>query len=78
VETSAGVYEVSAQVHVDDFAERFGMTIDRDGFDTVGGLVMSHLGRVPAPGDELQLGGLRLKVLQMEGARVMQVRVHLG
>jgi CBS domain containing-hemolysin-like protein len=77
VETSPGVFEVSGQVHVEDFAERFGLTLEREGFDTVGGLVMAQLGRVPAAGDELDLSALRLKVLQMDGARVLLVRVQV-
>lgn len=75
VESSPGVHDVSAQVHVEDFAERFGLSLERDGFDTVGGLVMSRLGRVPVTGDELDLDGFRLKVQQMDGARVLLVRV---
>ncbi len=78
VETAQGVFEVSGQVHVEDFAERFGLTFGRDGFDTVGGLLMSMLGRVPESGDEVVLDGFRLKVLQMDGARVLLVRVQRG
>jgi CBS domain containing-hemolysin-like protein len=78
VELSTGVFEVSGQVHVEDFADRFGVSLERDGFDTVGGLVMAQLGRVPAAGDEVNLGEIRLQVLQMDGARVLLVKVHLG
>lgn len=76
VETAPGVFEVSAQVHVEDLAERLGLAWERDGFDTLGGLVMARLGRVPAPGDEVQVEGARLRVLQMDGARILQVRVE--
>ena len=76
VELSAGVYEVSGQVHVEDFSDRFWLDLQRDGFDTLGGLLMSRLGRVPAAGDEVDLGALRLRVMQMDGARVLQVRVR--
>lgn len=76
VELASGDCEVSGQVHVEDFAERFGLKLEREGFDTVGGLVMSELGRIPAPGDAVEIEGLRLKVLQMDGARVLLVRVQ--
>jgi putative hemolysin len=76
VETSPGVFEISAQIHVEDLAERLGLVWERDGFDTLGGLVMARLGRVPAPGDEVQVEGARLRVLQMDGARILQVRVE--
>ena len=76
VETAPGVYEASAQIHVEDLAARLGLDLERDGFDTLGGLVMARLGRVPAPGDEVQVEGAKLRVLQMEGARILQVRVE--
>lgn len=76
VETAAGVFEVSAQVHVEDLAERLALDWVGDGFDTLGGLVMARLGKVPSPGDEVQVEGARLRVLQMDGARILQVRVE--
>ncbi len=76
VETAPGVFEVSAQVHVEDLAERLALDWVGDGFDTLGGLVMARLGKVPSPGDEVQVEGARLRVLQMDGARILQVRVE--
>jgi putative hemolysin len=77
VETGSGVFEVSGQIHVEDLAERLGLAWERDGFDTLGGLVMARLGRVPVPGDEVEVEGARLRVLQMDGARILQVRVEV-
>jgi putative hemolysin len=41
---------------------------------TLGGIIMSHLGRIPNPKDMVQVGGIRLEVLTMEGNRVGKVR----
>ena len=41
---------------------------------TLGGLIMTRLGRVPSPADKVQVGGIRLEVLTMEGNRVGKVR----
>jgi putative hemolysin len=46
-----------------------------EGYHTVGGLVMTLLGRVPASGDRVEWNGLRFEVLEMEGHRVASVRV---
>jgi putative hemolysin len=43
--------------------------------DTVGGLVMAELGRVPDPGDEVALDGHRLRVVALDGRRVAAVRL---
>jgi putative hemolysin len=66
---------VSGQAHVEDLASHLGLTWERDGFDTVGGLLMARLGRVPKAGDQVQEEGATLTVTRMEGPRVLQIRV---
>jgi len=76
VEQSPGVWLVSGQAHVEDVAQATGLTWERDGFDTLAGLVMARLGRVPRPQETVAVEGARLTVLRMEGTRVVQVRVE--
>ncbi len=42
---------------------------------TLGGLVMAALGRIPSRGDAARVGGLRIRVMQMDGRRVDRVRI---
>ena len=74
---SEGEYLVSGQVHVEDLDARLGMAWAREGFDTVGGLVMAQLGRVPKPQELVEIQGASLVVQKMEGPRVIQVLVKL-
>ena len=53
----------------------FAVEIEADGFDTVGGLVFSQLGKIPNPGDEVRVRGLRLQVLSTTGRRISRLRV---
>ncbi|MEM6458693.1 MAG: hemolysin family protein [Planctomycetota bacterium] len=46
--------------------------------NTVGGLVMAELGRVPAVGDRVRLGNLRLTVDRMAGHRVERVLIEMN
>jgi CBS domain containing-hemolysin-like protein len=71
-----GVYLVSGQAHVEDVAQRLGLTWERDGFDTLAGLVLARLGRVPHPQEAVEVEGARLTVLKMDGTRIVQVRVE--
>lgn len=75
-EQAPGVWLVSGQAHVEDVAQALGLSWERDGFDTLGGLVMASLGRVPKPQETVAVEGARLTVLRMEGVRVVQVRVE--
>ena len=47
VDEGDGVFVFSAKVDIDAAAERLGVDIEREGFETVGGFVVTHLGRVP-------------------------------
>jgi CBS domain containing-hemolysin-like protein len=76
VEQAPGVYLVSGHAHVEDVAQRLDMTWERDGFDTLAGLVLARLGRVPRPQESVEVEGARLTVLRMDGTRIVQVRVE--
>lgn len=71
-----GIWLVSGKAHVEDVADALDLGWERDGFDTVGGLVMARLGRVPKVRDTVTEDGSRITVLRMDGAKVLQVRVE--
>jgi len=68
---------VDARLPIDDLNELFGTEIDSEDFDTVGGLILSLLGRLAAPGDEVTSDEyqLQLRVLSILGRRIKKVRV---
>jgi putative hemolysin len=76
-----GSWLVDGLMHLDEVAELFGFAepteTEWEGIQTVGGLAMAKLGRVPAPGDRLSWHGLELEVLDMDGRRVDKVLVSL-
>jgi CBS domain containing-hemolysin-like protein len=76
VDEGGGVFVVSAKVDIDEVAERLEVPIEREGFETVGGFVVSHLGRVPAPGERLTIGDIGVEVLEAERRRVHKVRLR--
>ena len=76
VEPKPGVFLVSGNVHVEDLEQCMGLSFERDGFDTVAGLVMARLGRVPHTGDHVGVEGAMLTVIRMEGPRILQVKVE--
>jgi CBS domain containing-hemolysin-like protein len=64
-----GSIRVPATMHVDDLAELFGMTIEEDEVDTVGGLLGKTIGLVPIPGSHGEVAGLSLTAERMAGRR---------
>jgi putative hemolysin len=76
VDEGNGVFVFSGKVDIDDMAERLGIDIEREGFETVGGFILARAGRVPPPGETLEVEGLHIEVLEAERRRVNKVRVR--
>jgi putative hemolysin len=74
VEVSEDEALVDGRVSIWDVNDLFHCEIEAEDFDTVGGCVFHHLGRVPAVGDVVQADGLTFTVLSVDGHRVKRVR----
>ena len=68
---------VSGKVDIDDVNERLNVHIEREGFETFGGFLLSHLGRVPAVGEHFEVDSLHVEVLEVERRRIHRVRLTL-
>jgi len=66
---------LDGRVSIDDLNELFETQVKNEDYDTVGGCVFHHLGRVPDVGDDVETGGLRMTVLSVDGHRVKRLRV---
>nr|WP_307086702.1 hemolysin family protein [Arthrobacter agilis] len=64
-----GEYRVSARMGIDDLGELFGLDLDDEEVDTVGGLLAKTLGRVPIVGSEVTIDGIGLRAERVEGRR---------
>jgi putative hemolysin len=75
VEETNGSFVFSGAADVDEIADRLHVAIEREGFETVGGFLLSHLGHVPATGETFDIEGLRVEVIDAERRRVRKVRI---
>jgi CBS domain containing-hemolysin-like protein len=64
-----GVVRVSARYPVDDLVDLFGVHIDDEDVDSVGGLLAKHLGKVPIAGSVVEVDGLRFEAQAPAGRR---------
>ena len=74
VEEGNGSWVFSAKASIDEVRERLGVEIEPEGFETVGGYVLTRVGRVPAVGETFELDGLLVEVLEAERRRIHKVR----
>jgi putative hemolysin len=74
-----GSWLVDGSLSMDEFWEILGLEERRQGeraeYRTVGGLVVTGLGRIPRPADSLEAHDLRFEVVDMDGNRVDKVLV---
>jgi len=71
-----GTFVFSGKVSVDEVRDRLDVEIEREGFETVGGYLLSHLGRMPYVGEAVEVEGLAFEVLEVERRRITKVRVR--
>jgi CBS domain containing-hemolysin-like protein len=71
-----GGYSIDGRVPIRDVNEALGSEFESADFDTVGGLVLGHLGRAPEVGDEVTVDGRVLRVDEVDGTRIASVLVR--
>ena len=74
VDEGNGSWIFSAKVSIDEVRDRLSVAIEPEGFETVGGYVLTRVGRVPAVGETFELDGLVVEVLEAERRRIHKVR----
>ena len=70
VRDNTGRFRVKATTEIADFNEAFGTLYPDENFDTVGGMVIHHLGRLPKRNEVLSIGDLRFQILRADSRRV--------
>jgi putative hemolysin len=75
VDEGNGSFLFSGKVDIDEVVERLRVPIEREGFETVGGFLLSHVGRVPGAGERFDIDGLSVEVVDAERRRINKVRI---
>jgi magnesium and cobalt transporter len=69
-------FSVKALTRIEDFNEYFGCEFtEEEDFDTIGGLVMHELGRLPRLGERLEYGGFMFRVTRADSRRIDSLQV---
>jgi len=71
-----GRYRVKATTEIGDFNAAFATELSDEEVDTVGGLVIRQLGRLPKRGESIILEGMKIQVLRADSRRVHTLLVE--
>jgi magnesium and cobalt transporter len=69
------VFAVPALTRIEEFNSTFGTRFSDEEFDTIGGLVLHELGRMPRRGEAIEIGGVEIKVVRADRRRIETLRV---
>jgi magnesium and cobalt transporter len=69
-------FEVRALTRIEDFNEYFECDLADKEYDTVGGLVMHELGKLPRRGESVQFGGFKFAVVKADKRRIESLQVQ--
>jgi len=71
----SGHYRVKAHTEIDDFNEAFSTRFPDKEFDTIGGLILHHLGRMPKRHEVVDIEGIRFQILRADSRRLYTLLV---
>ena len=75
VKSEPDTYRVKALTPIEDFNEYFGKQFSDEEFDTIGGLVVHHMGHLPKRGERTVIDNLLFKVLRADNRRVHMLQL---
>jgi len=77
VRESSHSFLVAGHTELGRIGDAVGQLIEAEGYSTVAGLVLSHLGHVPLPGEKVDVHGLSFEVLEANPRTVLKLRVRV-
>jgi CBS domain containing-hemolysin-like protein len=76
IKSSDDSYEVAGKTDMDEIEQLFGMVLQEDGYETAGGMIFNELGRVPDVGEKLEIKGLEITIMEVDGRKIEKVRIR--
>ena len=70
-----GSYWVAARTHIDELNERLDWNLPKRDYETIAGLVLATLHRIPRTGEEFSIAGYAITVLEADSRRVIAVKI---
>ena len=77
LEVAAGVWALDATLRPDEIERSTGLKLPDGEYDTVAGLLLDRLERIPAVGEAVVVDGVRIEVLEVDGFAIRRVALRL-
>ena len=70
-------YLIEGQMKIDDLNDHLNLKLSSENYDSVGGIIIENLDRIPAAGDSILLDNIRLTVQKLDNKRIDKVNVKI-
>jgi len=70
-----GSFLLDGSVRIDDFQEMFGVALPGGDYETVAGLFLSRVVKIPSRGERVTIGNLKLEVLEADTHRILKLKL---
>ena len=74
-QTGSHSYEIPGFMSLSDVNDKLGLDLESEDYESVGGLLMEKLDRMPEEGDVIRVKDATLTAVKVEGARIEKVRI---
>lgn len=71
-----GALLVPGRMHIEELEELLELDLPSGEFDTVAGLVLTQLGRIPRQGEQFVVAGLTMQAIEAEPRRIVKLRIE--
>lgn len=75
---SENIYVLEGQMKIDDLNDYLGVNLSSDDYDSIGGLIIEKLDRLPTVGDKITIDSLSFKVTSMDKMRINYVELSIN
>ncbi len=75
VTIDANTYEVDGGLRIEDANSELNLNLPADGYETMAGFVLDHMGRIPKQGEQFRYKNLTLAILEMRGMKIERILV---
>ncbi len=75
IKNKDGSYKIDASLSLEDINDRIGTKLESEEYDSLGGLLLEELGRLPEIGEEITKDGYHFQILQMDKNRIRRVKM---
>lgn len=77
IKLSDNEFLVEGQMNLDDINDEFGTDIDSENYESVGGIIIEQLDRMPEVGDSVEIDNCLLEVKRMDNMRIDKVKITI-